>query len=139
MTNSKKGDVGEHFAIAKLTSQGFTVSKTVSEDCQYDILVDDGEEIHKVQVKTAKLEDDKIEAWLKSPSPRSDGYEWREYQEHRVDAFAVYCPETQEIYWIWFDEAPKTSITLRKSSKKKDKRIRWADEHRVSEKINPNI
>ena len=52
--NSKhQGSVGETRAIYEYTKLGYIVSKPMM-DCDYDLLVDDGSVIKKVQVKTTK-------------------------------------------------------------------------------------
>lgn len=52
--NSKhKGFVGEAKAILEYSNRGFVVSKPML-DCDYDLIVDDGQGLKKVQVKTTE-------------------------------------------------------------------------------------
>ena len=51
--NSKKqGDVGLAYAIAYYASQGFTVSFPLTASQDYDLVVDNGRKLQRVQVKT---------------------------------------------------------------------------------------
>ena len=56
-TNAKnpkhQGSIGESKAIYEYTKMGFIVSKPIM-DCDYDLLIDDGTSIKKVQVKTTR-------------------------------------------------------------------------------------
>lgn len=51
---SKQGDIGEAKAIYEYTRLGFTVCRTLFDSAKYDLVVDDGENLLKVQVKTTK-------------------------------------------------------------------------------------
>lgn len=46
-----QGSIGEARAVYEYTRMGFVVSKPIK-DCDYDLLVDDGNSIKRVQVKT---------------------------------------------------------------------------------------
>jgi Holliday junction resolvase-like predicted endonuclease len=46
------GDIGESLAIAKFTKEGLTVSKPLSNNAKYDLIVEFNNKLYKVQVKT---------------------------------------------------------------------------------------
>lgn len=50
----KQGDVGLGLAIAYFTRQGYSVSVPLTESQRYDIIVDDGENLYRVEVKTTR-------------------------------------------------------------------------------------
>lgn len=50
----KQGDVGVARAIYEFSSKGFIVSKPLSENSPYDLIIDDSNTLKKVQVKTSK-------------------------------------------------------------------------------------
>lgn len=55
IVNSKKqGDTGMGFAIAYFCKLGWTVSIPITDSQDYDLVVDNGERLLKVQVKTSK-------------------------------------------------------------------------------------
>lgn len=56
--NSKKqGDIGMCYAMAYYSRLGYTVSVPVTDSQDYDIIVDTGTKLNKVQVKTTKFID----------------------------------------------------------------------------------
>jgi hypothetical protein len=55
-SNSKKqGDVGLGDAIAYFTRLGYTVSIPLTDSQDYDLIVDDGTSIKRVQIKTTRF------------------------------------------------------------------------------------
>ena len=50
-TNKEKGNTGLGIAIAYYTSKGYTVSIPLNDTQDYDLIVDKGEKLYKVQVK----------------------------------------------------------------------------------------
>lgn len=47
----RKGDIAKAQAILDFTRMGFDVSVLITESAHYDLIVDDGEGLHRVQVK----------------------------------------------------------------------------------------
>ena len=52
-TTTHKGDVAELMAAAELLRRGYRVSRPLSNGIPYDLIVDDGQKLFKVQVKKA--------------------------------------------------------------------------------------
>jgi hypothetical protein len=50
----KQGDAGLGQAIAYFTSLGYSVSLPLTESQRYDLIVDDGESLNRVEVKTTR-------------------------------------------------------------------------------------
>jgi hypothetical protein len=50
-TTQRKGDIAVSQAIARFTKMGFDVSIPLTESAHYDLIVDTGEEIKRVQVR----------------------------------------------------------------------------------------
>ena len=48
------GDVGEAIAVVEFTQQGFMVSKPLSNNARYDLIVDKDNKLYRVQVKTTQ-------------------------------------------------------------------------------------
>ena len=54
MVNTRKqGDIGVAEAIAYYTKLGYTVSIPITEAARYDLVVDDGKDLFKIQCKTS--------------------------------------------------------------------------------------
>ncbi len=56
-TSTAQGDIGEARAIYEFVKRGWIVSKPINDKAKYDLIVDDGESIKRVQVKTSKRRD----------------------------------------------------------------------------------
>ncbi len=66
----RKGDIGVTQAIATFTRLGFDVALPVTESAAYDILVDDGLGVHRVQVRYCSG----VEVELRRIHSNSKGY-----------------------------------------------------------------
>lgn len=53
MDRKQQGNIGEAFAIFYYTKSGCIVSKPLSENTPYDLIVDNGNKILRIQVKTS--------------------------------------------------------------------------------------
>jgi hypothetical protein len=51
---SEQGDIGESRAIFEYTRLGYVVSKPLNNKAKYDLIIDDGSELKRVQVKTTR-------------------------------------------------------------------------------------
>lgn len=56
-TTQRKGDLATTQAIATFTKLGMDVSLPVTESAAYDLVVDDGEKLQRVQVKYSSSQD----------------------------------------------------------------------------------
>lgn len=50
----RQGNVGLGQAIAYFTKEGYSVSVPLTESQRYDLIVDDGDTLHRVEVKTTR-------------------------------------------------------------------------------------
>ena len=95
----------------------------------YDLAVDTGTRIVKVQVKTATFEKGCI---LCRTRRRNASYDrtMRRYEKGEVDYFAIYCPQLNELYGIPFEAAKgSASLRLEPTLNKQEKYIRWARDY----------
>lgn len=125
------GKIAEQLVICRLLDMGFIVSQPVLR-CQYDILVDLNGQIIKIQIKRGfddgSRPDTLRENLLGTVYTGGDGNRDVQYSNDEVDAFAIYDPREEEIYWLWFDEAPNTELR---------RKYRTMKQHRINEKL-PN-
>ena len=110
------GKAGEHFVCADLILKGFAVSMA-EEALPYDILLDIGHKIIKIQVKTTetyKLTNQwkgRTEAYIISVKRKgSNGL--KRYQTNEIDIFAVVTLDTKQVGYIMNGEMP-TTINIR--------------------------
>jgi len=91
----------------------------------------------KIQVKNGRYKNGcvigKIERSRNSYNEKED--KSGAYHEDDVDLFALYCSETDKVYGIKYDEAPKRAIHFRvEELKTNTENIRWAESYEI-EKI----
>jgi len=133
MHSKDRGDLAEAKVYTHLIEMGYVVSEPHTENCVYDFIIDDGNELQKVQVKSAKMRDDEyIQADLTRTNPKTNGVKRQHYTQNDIDVFLIYCPQNEKVYQVPFDEAPKTKLTLRLKAKQDQPSIRWAEEYEVT-------
>jgi len=105
-----KGDLGEVKTKAKLTEEGLICS-TPESRVAYDLIADDGEKLHRIQVKTLnRIEKNKRYSYevnfRKTGRYYKGDLKSKKYTKDEIDAFAVYNEYEDEIYLLWVEEAP---------------------------------
>ena len=96
------GDIAELIVAAKFIKLGYTVCRPLSEHARYDLLIDDGKEILKVQVKARSMKNGSISI----PKYTSN----KVYEKGDFDLIAAYCIDTQEIAVLKFDDLLDTTV-----------------------------
>src|SRR5438034_1521217 len=84
-----------------LHEAGYAVAVPFGENTRYDLIIDDGERLGRVQCKTGRLRGGAIRfktcsSYAHHPNPR---HVQRSYLGE-IDYFAVYCPETGGVYLV---------------------------------------
>jgi len=97
-------DVGDRTTLAvmlALREAGYAISVPFGENTRYDLVIDDGNGLSRVQCKTGRLRDGAV----RFPTCSTYGHHLRPSTARRdyigeVDCFAVHCPETDGVYLI---------------------------------------
>jgi hypothetical protein len=95
--------------------------------------VDQDGELRRVQCKTGRL----VRGAVVFATTRYTGRKHRTYQEHEIDYFGVYCPDTDAVYLVPIEEVgPHTSAYLRVEPARNNqtKGVRWAVDYEVTPK-----
>ena len=100
MHTKQVGDIAEAAIILRALEKGWSVSKPIGENQRYDLIIDDGSTLHKVQCKSAKLTDNIIVGSISRISRNGDVFVRHKYTTDEIDVFALYCPDVKECYWI---------------------------------------
>ena len=120
-----KGNLSESKVLTAYLEAGFIVSLPFGGGAPYDLMVDTGRRILKVQVKTGRLRN----GCILFPTQRFSGHtgKGRSYSPGEIDIFAVYCPDNERIYILPLGNYP-TDGRLRCSGTKNNqqRKIRWA-------------
>lgn len=131
MDTNQKGDIAEAKAVARFMELGYTVSEPINDHSRYDLVVEKDGLLNKVQVKYAAMSDGKIKVSISSSNPNTKGTVDKIYSSDEVDAYAVYCPATEDLYWIDFVDAPDNSMSLRVEADSSHPSINWAKDYRI--------
>ena len=91
MNTVSAGDIGEAMAIADFTKAGFGISKPLSNNLRYDLIVDINNILYRVQVKTTSvIKDEKMMFSTKTTNYVKGKYSSNAYSSNEVDMFYLY-------------------------------------------------
>lgn len=110
-STTHRGDVAEMLAAAELMRRGYRVSRPLSNGAPYDLVVDDGVKLHRVQVKRAVVGDGCIRARL-CTSKYHRGRALLTYAG-QVDAVIVVDCESGRFYVFVGDDLANPEMWLR--------------------------
>jgi hypothetical protein len=129
-------DVGhrsETAILAAFVERGFEILLPWGINRRYDMVLDLGDRFVRVQCKTGRLKDGVITCSAKSVHCNTKEILTRRYNGE-IEYFAVYCPETRDVYVVPCDDATPAHLTLRITppSNGQRRQVRWAAEHELS-------
>lgn len=89
------GDIGESAAIFKFTQAGAIVSKPLSGNARYDLIIEYHNKLYRVQVKTTNeiKEETKMVFATKTTNYNKGSWQSIGYSSDDVDMFFLYCLE----------------------------------------------
>lgn len=119
-----------------LKAAGYALLVPFGENTRYDLVIDDGSTLARVQCKTGRLRAGAITFAVTSCyGHHRHPMTARRTYEGQVDYFAVYCPETAGVYLVPIEDVPtRTSARLRvePSRNGQQKRIRHAAGYEIA-------
>lgn len=131
--------IGDRTTVAvmlALIDAGLDVSVPFGENCRYDLVIDRGDRLTRVQCKTGRLRDGTVRFATAStyghlPSPR----ETRRDYVGQIDEFAVYCPDTGAVYLLPIEDVRTHSgayLRVTPPQNGQRKRIRYAKDYEIA-------
>jgi PD-(D/E)XK nuclease superfamily protein len=131
-------DIGDKTTLAvmlALRGMGLAVMVPFGENTRYDLVIDDGCDLRRVQCKTGRLRRGAV-VWsmCSNYGHHAKPRVVRRDYEGEVDDFAVYCPETSGVYLIPMTDLPiRVRGALRVDPPKNGQRkfIRFADRYEI--------
>lgn len=128
-TTYDRGNISESIVLSAYLRAGFTVSIPFGAGAPYDLIVDAGTGLYRIQVKTGWLRKGCILYKTQRRVREAHPYATRRYMESEVDYFAIYYPLTDSIYVVPF-KMWSGSGCLRLDSVRngQQKLIRWASD-----------
>lgn len=103
------GSITEGIILAALLRNKKKVLLPFGGSARYDLLVDDGDKFIRVQCKTGCLRKGVIR--FRTYSMTKAGA--KHYTKNEIDAFGVYCPENEKVYFIPIEQCSKSTTSLR--------------------------
>lgn len=107
-----KGNIGVCKAIADLAVHGVSVWVPVTEACRYDLIGELGGVLKKIEVRHAVQTDGFIRVKLRSIWTNAQGWQSRQRQAGDFDILCIYCPDTDECYYLG-DETFENGVEIR--------------------------
>lgn len=133
MTNLTTNEIGsrsESEVLAALLRAGYQVLIPFGV-ARYDLAIDSGTSILRVQVKTGHIRNGAVIYKTASCSPGT-GYQRRPYTADEIDLFAVYCPQTGGVYLVPIAEAGGGGLRLQPPRNNQRVRVRMASDYLLS-------
>ena len=128
----QKGDRGVLKAQLDLFDQGFTILNPLTEHAPFDLVAYKEGRFHRVQVKHRTLDaKGKLEVKFSTCWADRNGTHTVPVDKEEVDLFCVYCPDTDECYYLNPQEF-RSSACLRVEAPRngQEKGIKLASEFR---------
>lgn len=114
--NALKGAIAQTKAEARALEKGFIVSKPIFEQTRYDMVIDDGVNISRIQIKYAggKQSQSTGSAVVDFRKITNNGKHHNGYQSNEVDAIIVYLPQIDKLCYFPIEMVnSKTTLTIR--------------------------
>lgn len=130
MNTKAKGEISEGVVIACLLKQGFSVSLPFGNNQRYDLILDDGERLQRLQVKTGRY----AEGCVIFQTASKNGFtNVRRGYAGEVDLFIIYCPELEAIYSVPVAICGRNEMRLRVDPARGGPKstVRWAADFRI--------
>ena len=100
LTTDQKGAIAETAVAHAAVKLGLGVSRPVNEGERYDLILDVGQRLLRVQVKWSPRKNDVIVVRCQSSRRSREGLVARQYSPHDIDALAAYCEEIDRCYLL---------------------------------------
>jgi hypothetical protein len=131
-------DVGDRTTLAvmiALRALGFAISVPFGENTRYDLVIDDGERLGRVQCKTGRLRFGAVRwpacsSYAHHPNPNSPR---RDYLD-QIDYFGIHCPDNGGVYLVPIEDAQvrrRGALRVEASRNGQRKHIRDATKYEI--------
>lgn len=139
MNSKLKGTIAEAVFTAECLKRGWTVSIPYGDNCRYDAVLDRGNGLERIQIKSSTFSKDTgtIQAATRRIyNNQTKGQVCNAYTKKDIDAFVIYSPELEQLYYVPIEEQEnKKYINIRVTSSTraintpKNPSIRWAEKY----------
>jgi len=116
-----KGDLGVLKAQLDLYEKGYLILTPHTEHSPFDIVGYKNGKFLRIQVKYRTAKNNKIEVPFRTCWADKNGTHIQDYDKNEIDLMCVYCPDTDECYYLNPQECNKT-FNLRLSAPKNNQK-----------------
>jgi hypothetical protein len=141
LTPDHKGNIAEASTVAAAIKLGVDVYRLVGEGGRYDMIFDLKSSLVRVQCKWAPRIRDVVVVRCYSARRNRDGLLRRLYVDGEIDAFAAYCAEIDQCYFLpWEIFGVRTQIQLRLAASKNNQRqgVNWGKDFEFAATLGPH-
>jgi PD-(D/E)XK nuclease superfamily protein len=132
LTPTEKGALAETEITAAAVRLGYVVSKPLTEGRRYDLIVDTGPRVLRVQCKWAQLLGDVLSIRLCTSRYTPSGYVRTWYDSTQIDAVVAYSPDLDHCYLIPIQEVTGRSnvyLRIRPTRNNQAIGVKWAADY----------
>lgn len=125
------GEISEAAALAILIEYGYSVSLPFGDNQRYDMIIDDGRKLHRVQVKTARNRTEGSIVFNTSSTHPISGKVT--LYAGQIEAFLVYYPRLRSVYWVPLSECtgPQKALRLLPTKNNQKDGVKWARDYEL--------
>ena len=135
MYKYERGNTSEGIVLSAYLNEGFTVSIPSGNGASYDLVVDAGFRLLKIQVKTAWISSGCLRYKSQRRQP-GKGLTRRPYKSGEVDYFIVYCPANKSIYAVPSEKhGCEGRLRLAPVRNGQAKLVRWAADYTCEQHV----
>ncbi len=138
LTPSQKGAVAEAEIAAAATRLGLVVLRPLCDGSRYDLGIDVGSRVLRVQCKWAARTGDVLAVRSRTCRRASNGYVRTTYSGAEIDALAVYSADTDCCYLLPIadvEHLSTISLRLAPTGNKQASGVRWASDYELARTI----
>jgi hypothetical protein len=137
MNTSQKGNIATSHVLASLIAAGKDVSIPFGDSQRYDLILDDGGRLLRIQCKLGRLINGSI-CFMTSSSRRKTNKMacgWTSYKG-QIDLFGVFCPQNKATYLVPVEVVSERAAYLRIEPPRNNqvKGVRWASDFQLGNK-----
>lgn len=127
MNSKKVGDVSVANIIAKLLEFGYVVSVPFGDSLRYDLIVDIGVRLLRVQCKTARIQNDYLLYNHTSITTKNGKRVSISYTNEEIDLLLVWSPDLCKVYSVPLEEFAQLRLEPTKNGQQA--KVRWAKDY----------
>ena len=124
LTTNQKGAIAEAAIVKAALDVGYDVYRPMFEGGRYDMILDTGDRLLRVQCKWAPIRGEVLVIRSYSCRRTADGLLRRRYVAGEFDALAAYSPDLNRCYLIPYEAIDaRTEVTLRLAPTRNNQRL----------------